>query len=120
MFNKTYINKTESNPVTRIIERSVSPDKVADLFLEAKREAVSQIIETVHVRNNIFEAAYIRFQDAKTLETVINWKIIINNTSLIGRVNLTDAASLMEDPVRFFAHKIIESQVDKMLEVIKK
>lgn len=118
MFNKTYINKTESNPVTRIIEKSVSPDKVADLYLEAKKEVTEQLLDTIHVKNNIFESAYMRFRDPRTLEVVIKWKIAINGKDFTGNVSGKDVDTLQQDPVLFFANKILESQAREILKSI--
>lgn len=52
MFNKTTIVRTHTSPVTRVVERSISPDKVTEVYKEVKDEVEKKIVRSFVFNDN--------------------------------------------------------------------
>lgn len=64
MFNKTINNSvTEVNPITQVIEKSISPDKVTEMYDAVKEEVLNSIIRTYTVENNSLKFGVIEYTD---------------------------------------------------------
>jgi len=122
MFDKVNYTQHETvvTPITQIIEKSVSPDKVADLYLEAKKEVRSEYIESERV-DNIVNANYSMFRHASG-DFVIRYVVMINGHEVVGEERLLDGevsmGGLLKEPLVFFLQKILASQVEGFLKLL--
>lgn len=122
MFDKVNYTQHETvvTPVTQIIEKSVSPDKVADLYLEAKKEVRSEYIESERV-DNIVNANYSMFRDVSG-DFIIRYIVTINGNEVVGEERLLDREvsmdGLLKEPLVFFLQKILASQVEGFLRLL--
>ena len=119
----TIIHQTKKYPVTRIIEKSISPDKVTDLYLKTKDEIMGEIINNVDVKNNLFEAHYKVYKKVETNSIIFNYIIKINDKKITGKIETVEyIKEIMESKSKmniFFIEKILDQQLDKLSDLIK-
>ncbi|MFK5282012.1 hypothetical protein ACI3PL_20890, partial [Lacticaseibacillus paracasei] len=60
MLNKTIINtETKVCPVTQVVEKSISPDKVTEMYDKVREEVLNSILRTVVIKDNRMEGVLI-------------------------------------------------------------
>lgn len=80
MFDRNIVHKTETavTPVTRIIEQSITPDKVTEMYDKVEKEVESQNLRRVFISNNIVEGAGAIIEDPSSNRAVYLLKYKIN------------------------------------------
>jgi len=60
----TYNSTSKVCPVTQVIEKTITPDKVTDIYKEVREEVINSILRTVVIKDNRMEGVLIEYQDS--------------------------------------------------------
>lgn len=73
MFDKTtYNSETAVCPVTRVVEKSITPDKVTDMYDDVREEVESMVIKKIRASNNVFNGSVVHmYDDATGVDTLL-------------------------------------------------
>ena len=88
MFDTT-VHKTETRvtPVTRIIEQSISPDKVTEVYELVRQEVIGQMIEAYTITSNTLNAVIIEaYEDMNDKIIVYNYGFELNGEKYHGKI----------------------------------
>lgn len=90
----SYQFETKVTPVTRVIEKSITPDKVTDMYLDVKKEFESSISQTLRVSDNYFSGI--------AIESVnYGFRTIVTNFTINGKkYTASFPCELLEDMYR--------------------
>lgn len=71
---------TVVTPITRVIEKTVSPDKIAEIYAEVYKEAEKNILRKYLIKTNMWEFVVIeRMTDGSCKRVELVAMIVINN-----------------------------------------
>lgn len=90
---------TVVTPVTRVVEKGLSPDKVADMYAEVYKEAERNILRKYLVKTNLWEFVVLeRLHQARSFEIELVTMIRINGTEVefTHTVNRSENLSAMQ------------------------
>lgn len=84
MFNKTIINKTETNPATRVIEKTITPDKVTDMYKDVRKEVEKSIIRALRVETNYMHGVVIEIhENYESMQKKMITRFVLNGKEYI-------------------------------------
>lgn len=65
MFNKTiYKSETVVTPVTRVVEKTVTPDKVVEMYDQSKKEAEMKVVRSFVIEGNQLNGVVVQFSES--------------------------------------------------------
>lgn len=76
MFDRVeYNSETKVCPITQVVEKSITPDKVTDLYKEVTKEVKKSIVQSIEVRGNLINGVAV---EMKYNVNILNREIIIS------------------------------------------
>jgi hypothetical protein len=64
MFNSTtYKHETTVTPVTRIVEKSITPDKVTEMYDKVREEVERNFVQMIKIESNTLNGVVVEFTD---------------------------------------------------------
>lgn len=89
MFNKT-IYKTESKvvAVTKEIEKTISPDKVTEMYDVIKEEIENNIVRKVIINNTQYEGSIVIYKNQDDFTDKVITRFILNGKEYIDKTNI--------------------------------
>ena len=93
MFNKTYhhIDQTTVTPVTRIVEKTITPDKVTEMYDQVKREVEESFIRAYKIESNTIKGVMVEMHESPvTRERKIYCRFTINGEEFIESIPVGD------------------------------
>ena len=120
MFDKiTYKTETKETPVTRVIEKSITPDKVVEMYDQAEKEAEKRIIRRMSIKNNLISGSVVEMQlDEKTASNKIYIRFQLNGEEIIleetfQHGKLYGYPEVLELFISKFSNQLVQKLVDR-------
>lgn len=117
MFDRN-IYKSESKvvAVTKEIEKTISPDKVSEMYDVVREEVEKNIVRSIHIQSNLMEGAALeinRKYDTRTTDYII--RFVLNGEEEIYRGSFTDSEMLMESRLYNKIESVYKDSVTHLL-----
>lgn len=122
MLNTT-IYKTQVTPVTRVVEKSISPDKVTDVYKQVKEEVEKTLIRSLVVESNHMNGVAQMFYEFQEGRKKIRTKFNLNGkeyieTTYVKLDEIDNDSALIDSLLKHFTEKVsIEMAKDTWLQV---
>ncbi len=79
-------SETKVCPVTRVIEKTITPNKVTEMYDTVREEVINSILRTVVIKDNRMEGVLIEYQDTfADMQRKWRGRFTINNKEYIVR-----------------------------------
>lgn len=80
-----YHNETVVTPITQIIEKTISPNKVTDMYDKVMDEVKKTIVRSFIIKDSRCEFSVVVFEDANTMSFELNARYLINGEEILMR-----------------------------------
>lgn len=124
MFNSyNYKSETKVCPVTRVVEKTITPDKVVDMYNKVEREFQQSILARYDIKNTIIDAKVTVYQDANTAMYVARVTIEINGNRMeenvaIDILHVNDKGAILKVYYEAVSKMVTNMLMSKTAEVI--
>jgi len=126
MFN-TY-NKTDSKvvTVTKEIEKTISPDKVVEMYDAVRKEVEKSILRTITVSDNQMSGLVVEYEkDHGTNQKILLYRFVLNGKEtiekeIIGNDRYFTDQELVQKLLNLFANKITYRVLEESMKVLKR
>lgn len=118
MFDKhTYNSKTKVCPVTQVVEKSITPDRVTDMYDDVREEVEKSILRKIVVNDNSFNGAMIETYSPEIGARKISIRFTLNGKEYLKDKIVTDEASFVSDHefTNFFIDLISDVVIGELL-----
>ena len=112
MFNRTTIHRTttEVTPVTRVIEKSITPDKVTDVYKDVRKEVEDTILRTIIVEGNSLNGILMETEHRHDGSSrILHMRFLLNDKEYITKRQITAERTqddLLNELVEFFSSTV--------------
>jgi hypothetical protein len=128
MFDRTTIHKTESKvvAVTKEIEKTITPDKVTEMYDAVRDEVEKSIIRCVVIADNSLNGSAIEMEERYDTSThVILLRLTLNGSEHISRETLErealmNEAKLYERLRDFYVRTVADEVMRRTIDIIPK
>ncbi len=125
MFDTTveeHYHETVVTPVTRVIEKSITPDKVTEMYDKVKKECEDTIIRSFIIKDTLMECAVVIYFEPQHAQYKINVRFLINGDETLISEYLPDFVILkQEERLYDFVRKLfIDALVAKVMPYVCK
>lgn len=110
MLNTT-IHKTETNPVTRVIEKTITPDKVTDLYSEIRKEIIENVLLSMELKNSLLHVLVKILDDPTRVDNLCIYEVNINGEKFIKEFHI-ERELLIEKNYNDISNLVMESVKD--------
>lgn len=98
MFNTTvHKNETRVTPVTRVVEKTITPDRVTDMYDKVRTEVEREVIRTVRVSDNRFHGVAQLIESPASLTKTVQVRFTLNGKEYLSSITLDDAARAVDE-----------------------
>lgn len=99
MFNRTtHHHETKVVAVTKEIEKSITPDRVTDMYDKVRSEVEKTIVRSILVQNNVLQGIVIEtFDDYLTRSRHIHLRFTLNGKEYMDKQQLPERMELTDD-----------------------
>ncbi len=105
MFDSTtYKSETRVTPITQIIEKSITPDKVTEMYDKVKTEVENTIIRSFIISDSLFDASVVVFYDPQTAQYKLKARLTLNGEEVLVEENISDVCIIKTDNI----YKIVQ------------
>lgn len=97
MFDKHITNhQTTVTPVTRVIEKTITPDKVTEMYDKTKQEIEESLIRKIIIKSAFVEFSACVFQNPQDCTVTVKGRFLINGTEFLVEHILKEALASNE------------------------
>lgn len=117
MFNSTvYKHESKVVAVTKEIERSVSPDKVADIYELARQEAEKRIVQRMTMSGNGLECSVIVTKDPASMTMTVTGHFMLNDKPIdFSSILPSKVSAISQKGMREFVFEALSKEMHKHL-----
>lgn len=123
MFNRTKV-VIESNPITRVIEKSVSPDKITDVYKDVKAEIDKTLLRTFTIKSTHLDGVVMEFENRyDTVTKILHMRFVLNGNEHIGKTEVQDFLSeeqVYKELVDFFTFEVTKILMKDAYKIVKR
>ena len=112
----THKTETIVTPVTRVVEKTITPDKVFDMYKEVRDEVEKNLIQVVRIESNILNGVVSEIVDRYDTSThKIYTRFILNGEEYIDKTFETDITSMTSTQILEKLSSHYNSVIEKKL-----
>ena len=91
MFNRTvYKTETIVTPVTRVVEKSITPDRVSEMYDKVRSEVELNLIQIIKIESNTLRGVVVEFTNSyDTATKTVLTKFLLNGEEHVDRRTMT-------------------------------
>ena len=122
MFDTT-IHKTTVTPVTRVIEKSITPDKVTEVYKDVRTEVEESILRTFTIESSLLNGVVIETENRYNTSTrLLHIRFVLNGREFIHKtevkIELTEA-KIYNHFADFFSHEVTKILLNETARIVR-
>lgn len=126
MFNSYNVtHKHQVAEVTRVVEKTVSPDKITEMYDRVKEEVLATLIKSVVIKNTLFDCAVQIYRNAQENTFQLQAKITLNGIDIFvektlpDRIHMLTNAEILDFAKNAFADVVASKVIGSKIIVLK-